>query len=56
MVQKIKTHELERVSREQGRRDETIADLPAPRNKHGPQLKGPPRSNLLNLNIQIQGY
>ena len=55
MIQKIKTHELERESRERGRRDGTTADLPAPRSRPSPQLKGPPQSKLLNLNIQIQG-
>ena len=42
MVQKIKTHELERESREQGRRDGTMADPPAPQSRPDPQLKGPP--------------
>jgi len=53
MIQKIKAHELERESREQERRDETMADLPAPRSRSGPLLKGPPQSNLLNLDMQI---
>jgi len=55
MIQKIKTHELERESHERGRRDGTTAGLPAPRSRPGSLLKGPPRFKLLNLDMQIQG-
>ena len=55
MIQKIKTHELERESHERGRGDGITADLPAPRSRSGPQLKGPPPSKLQDLNMQVQG-
>ena len=37
------------------RLDEATADPPAPRSRPGPQLMGPPRSKLLDLDMQIQG-
>jgi len=37
------------------RHEETTANPPAPRSRPAPQLRGPPRSKLQDLDMQIQG-
>ena len=52
-VQKTRTHELKENLASRASREETTADLLAPRGRLGPQLKGPPQFKLQDLNMQM---